>query len=411
MERETYLILRMAQPGGLESYDPVRSAGEQYGMTPKGGLAPAYQIRTETLDQQDYREARRDRRVAALAPPIPLRLIAPVAAEGPAAQAAADPPHIHDAAWGVYATGALQSRYAGYGVTVAVLDTGIDATHEAFEGVTLIQKDFTGEGDGDENGHGTHVAGTIFGQTVGDVRIGVAYGVRRALIGKVLGMRRSASTAEMVEAIQWAIAEGAQIINMSLEFDFPRMVRDLTAMGMEVDLATSKALAQYRDNVRFFDKLGELLRAQAAQFPSALIIAAAGNGSRRLIKREYVIEVAPPAAADGVIAVAALQSAGAPHEQFSVAPFSNIRAAVAAPGMGIYSARSGGGYTTMNGTSMAAPHVAGVAALWAEQLLQREGLVRPERLETRLLGKASTDRIQGADYDDVGEGLVAAPRD
>lgn len=409
MERETYLILRMAQPRGLESYDPVRSAGDPYDMTPKGGLAPVYQIQTETLDQQDYREAQHDQSVAALAPPIPLRLIAPVAAEEPGAQAADAAPHIHGAAWGVYATGALQSRYTGAGVTVAVLDTGIDAAHEAFRGVTLIQKDFTGEGDGDENGHGTHVAGTIFGQTVGDVRIGVAHGVRRALIGKVLGMRHSASTAEMVKAIQWAITEGAHIVNMSLEFDFPRMVRDLTAMGMEVDLATSKALAQYRDNVRFFDKLGEMLRAQAAQFSSALVIAAAGNGSRRQIKRDYVIEVAPPAAADGFIAVAALQSAGAPHERFSVAAFSNIRAAVAAPGVEVYSAWSGGGYTHKDGTSMAAPHVAGVAALWAEQMLQRQGVVRPDRLATQLLGKASSARIMDANYYDVGEGLVTAP--
>ncbi len=417
MERETYLILRLteARPeSALEGWDMRGGTGAPKGlMGPEPAPPPeglAYEIAAQPLDQQDYSEARRDPQVAGLARPMPLRLIAPVAAELSAQ--VAHPPIIHDAAWGVYATGALRSPYAGYGVTVAVLDTGIDADHEAFEGVTLIQRDFTGEGDGDENGHGTHVAGTIFGQSVGDVRIGVAPGVRRALIGKVLGSESSCTTQELVEAIQWAVSEGARIINMSLGFDFPGLVKWwVEEHGMETDLATSKALIQYRDNLRFFDALSALLRAQNAQFPSALVVAAAGNESRRQLRPDYVIEVAPPAAADGVLAVAALQSAGAPYEQFSVAPFSNIRALVAAPGVEIHSARSGGGYTTMSGTSMAAPHVAGLAALWAERQLQRDGFVRTARLERQLYGSASCARIQAAKALDVGEGLVAAPRD
>ena len=65
----------------------------------------------------------------------------------------------------------MKTPYIGNGVTVAVLDTGIDKEHEAFRGVELVQKDFTGEGDGDEDGHGTHVAGTIFGQSTAGVRL------------------------------------------------------------------------------------------------------------------------------------------------------------------------------------------------------------------------------------------------
>ena len=223
-------------------------------------------------------------------------------------------------------------------MTVAILDTGIKADHEAFRGVELIQKDFTGEGNGDEIGHGTHVAGTIFGQTLHGVRHAVAPGVRTAPIGKVLGKEPSATTKELVDAIQWAVGEGAQIINMSLGIDFPGLVRwSIKEEKLEPDLATSRALAEYRDNVRLFDSLVRLLQARSARIRQALIIAAAGNESRRDVRHDYVIETSLPAAADGVIAVAAVQSAGEPHSLLTVAPFSNIRPAVAGPGVGIYS--------------------------------------------------------------------------
>ena len=69
----------------------------------------------------------------------------------------------------------------GAGVTVEVNDTGVDATHPDFD--TRV----TGEALTDTDGHGTHCAGTIFGRAVDDCRIGVAHGVTRALVGKVLG--------------------------------------------------------------------------------------------------------------------------------------------------------------------------------------------------------------------------------
>jgi subtilisin family serine protease len=141
-----------------------------------------------------------------------------------------------------------------------------------------------------------------------------------ALIGKVIGTERSATTKEIIDAIQWAVDAGAHIINLSLGFDFPGLVRWWVERGLPADLATSRALAEYRDNVRFFDRLVELLRARAARFPSALLVAAAGNESKRELRPDYAIEVAPPAAADGILAVAAVQSPSAPHTALSTPP-------------------------------------------------------------------------------------------
>src|SRR5262249_34921040 len=163
--------------------------------------------------------------------------------------------------WGVPAVGAAVSPFTGKGVTVAVLDTGIDKAHPAFSGLEIIGRNFTaGELDdyNDTNGHGTHCAGTIFGRAVNGKRIGVAPGITKALVGKVLGPG-GGSTGTLFAAIIWAIENKAQIITMSLGIDLVGFHDRLVAQGLHPKEATSTAMRVLIDNVRFFDKFGNLL--------------------------------------------------------------------------------------------------------------------------------------------------------
>ena len=113
------------------------------------------------------------------------------------------------------------------GVKIAILDTGIDPNHEAFapirETILLERRNFSEGKEDDVDGHGTHCAGTIFGRDVGSVRIGVAPGASDVLIGKVLADDGFGSTKSVLDALKWAHSEGANIISMSLGFDFPKM--------------------------------------------------------------------------------------------------------------------------------------------------------------------------------------------
>lgn len=339
--------------------------------------------------------------VFAAAPTLPLRLIEP------RAKNEAEIPDGGGSAWGVEAVGALSSNRDGAGIKVAVLDTGIDADHEALSQLTITQRDFTGEGDGDTDGHGTHCAATIAGCEVNGFRCGVSPGIEELLVAKVIGTN-GGSTAALQDALLWALTSGAHVISMSLGVDFPGMVERWAARGLQRRAATSRALAAYRDNVALFGQLAGLLTASAPTGRGALAIAATGNESERSIRTPYTIDVEPPAAADGFVAVGALDK----HTtgDWKVADFSNTGATIAAPGANIISAKLGGGYARMSGTSMATPHVAGVAALWA----QRELEMSPNQpLDiTRLFGRVAghAEELDRLPATDVGAGLARAPQ-
>jgi len=146
------------------------------------------------------------------------------------------------------------------------------------------------------------------------------------------------------------------------------------------------------------------VRRRGPLFQPSVIVAATGNESDR---PRFKVSVAPPAAASDFIAVGAV---GPSDGALRVAAFSNTSPQLCAPGVDILSARAGGGLTTMSGTSMATPHVAGVAALWADRLIRTTGKYDARTLEGRMIGNCDLDRL-GADVDptDYGAGLVRAP--
>jgi subtilisin family serine protease len=359
------------------------------------------------LDKRGVRELARDPQVRAVAPVMPTTLIEPVADDEAGEGVDAGTGASATSTWGVTAVGADLSRCTGAGVVVSVLDTGIDSTHAAFQGVELVEMDFSGSGNGDKQGHGTHCAGTVFGRAVDGTRIGVAPGVTRALIGKVLGDDGSGDSDMLFRGIQWAVNEGAQVISMSLGFDFPGLVRRLTDQGWPVELATSAALEAYRANLRMFDALMQLIQRRAAFTPGTVVVAAAGNESKRQIDPDFEIAVSLPAAAEGVLSTGALAQSSA---GLTVAPFSNTFPQLAAPGVGVISAKVGGGLRSLNGTSMATPHVAGLAALWWEDVAASPIPATATTVTARLLAHADTNALAvDGDIADRGVGLAKAP--
>jgi subtilisin family serine protease len=388
---ETYIVLRDVQR------TPV---GDPFGTGARGLTPPEPRIETETTDQHGRRELMRDPEVIGVCPPMPTKIVGPIA----------EPDTARDTgtAWGISAVGADTSPYTGDGVSVAVLDTGIDAGHDAFAGMTVVQRDFSGDGDGDRQGHGTHCAGTICGQDVDGTRIGIARGVSHLLAGKVLGDDGGGSSEMCFSGITWALEQGADVISMSLGFDFPGLVERLTNSGWPVDLATSRALEAYRGNLRVFDALMMVVRARDAFDAGAVVVAAAGNESRRDENPDYEIAASLPAASDGVVSVGALGQDGG---SLNIAPFSNTFPVISGPGVQITSAKIGGGTSVKSGTSMACPHVAGCTALWWEAVRDAGLPARAPTVVAKVTANARTDVLAaGLDPADRGVGCVTAPQ-
>jgi subtilisin family serine protease len=349
----------------------------------------------------EIRDLPRDRFVVDFALPMPVTLIQPIVKKKCASSLA---PKV---SWGVEAVGAFGCPFTGDGIVVALLDTGIESGHAAFSGTEIVTKNFTQEANEDTDGHGTHCAGIIFGRPVDGCNIGTAPGVRKALIGKVLGVDGSSSDT-IFESILWAFENHAQIVSISLGIDFPGYQKALADLGYPLEVATSLALEGYRSNVRMFDRLSNLISPRDSLTPGLIVVAAAGNESRRDWDERYRIATSPPATAEHFLSVAAIGKTGDTGRPYAIASFSNHGARVAAPGIGIWSARLGGGVIDHDGTSMAAPHVAGVAALWAEKLMKETRRFRAAEVIAKLEGNARL--TAGLDAGDAGVGLVQAPR-
>ncbi|SMC88230.1 Subtilase family protein [Lentzea albidocapillata] len=240
----------------------------------------------------------------------------------------------------VGAPAAWQSGFDGTGVTVAVLDTGYDQKHPELAGVVSVSKDFTPSGIQDDIGHGTHVAATVAGR--GGQYVGVAKGASLA-VGRVCEASYCFDSA-VIAGMEWAAREvKAKVVNMSLGGD---QSDGSDPLSRKVDELTAET--------------------------GALFVVAAGNaGTFR--------KVSSPAVADSALAVANLTKHGAVEEMSSRGPRLGdhaVKPDIAAPGTDIVAARAENTlwehvvddlHARLTGTSMAAPHVAGAAAVLAQR--------------------------------------------
>jgi len=348
-------------------------------------------IQEDELDANDIQTLNNDRTVASMAPIMPIKLIQPLDES--------DEESTINMSWGIDAVNAAAANYNGAGIKVAVLDTGIDKSHEAFKNVNLEIKNFTNEVDNDIDGHGTHCAGVIFGGPVEGTRIGVAPGIEKAYIGKVLG-RKGGTTKSIMKAINWAVDSGANVISMSLGIDFQRYMDLLQKLeGLNKTAATSKALDAFLKNINLYRTISDHIYERGKYFNPCLIIAAGGNESKR---PKYEVSTTPPAVVDRILSVGAINKNG------SVAYFSNSKPDLCAPGVQILSARTGGGLKNMKGTSMATPFVAGAACLWAEKLNNSDSL-SIRTLKNNLINSCTKDGLVNYNLHQYGSGLVQAP--
>ncbi|MGB3761928.1 MAG: S8 family serine peptidase [Ornithinimicrobium sp.] len=238
--------------------------------------------------------------------------------------------------WGLQAIGMELSGFTGQGIKVAVLDTGMDLEHPDFDGRAITHQSFVaGETAQDGHGHGTHCIGTSLGSlSEQGRRYGVAHDAE-IFVGKVLGDQGSGSDAGILAGINWAVTNGCAVISMSLGADVEEPHPPYTVAG-------ERALAA-----------------------GTLIIAAAGNNADRPGNPGFV---GAPANSPSIMAVGALDS-GLQVARFSArsTPVRGGQVDVAGPGVAVYSSwPMPDRYNTISGTSMATPHAAGVAALWAE---------------------------------------------
>jgi subtilisin family serine protease len=162
MRTERHVVIKRSAE--LEAGIELAGPDEEY-------LGLPFEIATEDLTDSEAADRRRDERVEDVMPSINLSLIAPLDVPSQSGEAGD--------AWGIAAVGADRCVEDGRGVTVAILDTGIDRHHSAFAKTNLQLVDFVADPEGEEGrvpdepgGHGTHVAGTAFGAVVEGKRIG-----------------------------------------------------------------------------------------------------------------------------------------------------------------------------------------------------------------------------------------------
>ncbi|MET8908954.1 S8 family serine peptidase [Micromonospora sp. NPDC004551] len=277
---------------------------------------------------------------------------------------------------------AWAAGYDGTGVKVAVLDTGVDPKHPDLVGqIADAQSFIAGQTVQDGHGHGTHVAATIAGTGAGSggKYRGVAPGAK-LLVGKVLSNEGSGGESEIIAGMEWAAHSGAKVVSMSLGG---------TAQGDT-------------------DPMAEAVNRLTAETGALFTIAAGNSGPG-------ATTVGSPGIAAAALTVGAVDGADAVTYFSSRGPLTDgrLKPEITAPGWQIVAARASGTtmgtpvddyYTSASGTSMATPHVAGAAAI----LAQEHPDWTPQRLKSQLVSTAKT--TPGTSVYDQGAGRTDVSR-
>ncbi|KAH7396922.1 subtilisin-like protease [Phaeosphaeria sp. MPI-PUGE-AT-0046c] len=249
-------------------------------------------------------------------------------------------------------TGSYSYTYdssAGAGTCVYIVDTGISTTHPEFEGRATFLANFAGDGKNtDGNGHGTHCAGTVGSKTYGVAKKASLYAV------KVLDASGSGSNSGVIAGINY-VANDAKTRNC------PNGAVGSMSLGGTKSTAVNSAAANAVSAGVFF-------------------AVAAGNE-------------ATDASGSSPASESTVYTVGATDSSDKVASFSNYGSVVDihAPGVAILSTWLNGGTNSISGTSMATPHVAGLAAY----ILSLEGKKTPAALSSRLTALATQNKITG----------------
>ncbi|MBY8882530.1 type VII secretion-associated serine protease mycosin [Actinacidiphila acidipaludis] len=309
-----------------------------------------------------------------------LAVLAAAAALTALAPAAANADAVRNADWALSALHAQKAWQTseGAGVTVAVLDTGVDATHPDLTGQVLPGKDEIGfgakRGDGVWARHGTGMAAIIAGHGHGPGDgsgvMGLAPRARilpvRVILEDKDPQRAKARTSRgdaLPDGIRWAVDHGADVINLSLGDDS----------------ATAAPVASEDDAIRY--ALGK----------GVVVVASAGNGGEGADRSSY------PAAYPGVISVAAVDRYGV-HAPFSTSRWYD---SVAAPGVDVVIADPDRSYYTGWGTSAASAYVSGAVAL----IRSAYPKLSPAQIK-QVLQSTTRHRPKGGRSDDLGTGMI-----
>jgi subtilisin family serine protease len=321
------------------------------------------------VDKKGLSALRSDPHVSAVSGAPPLSLIRPVAAG-----AVARPKS--KVTWGIEALGApklWKKGLMGDGVLVAHLDTGADGRHPSLKKAIAQFAEFDDLGrrvspdpsPHDTDDHGTHTAATIAGRPVGNFHVGVAHG---ATLASAIVIEGGDVIARVLAGMDWSVGLGAKVLSMSLGF-----------RGWWDDFRALTDLLRFRGVLPVFavGNEGPGTSRSPGNYPEALSIGAHDSDSE----------------------VADFSSS----QRFTRAQ-DPIVPDLVAPGVDVISAKPGGGWQAMDGTSMATPHIAGLAAL----LFEAAPTATVDQVEAAIL--ASCVRPAGMDPERGNGGIPDAVR-